>query len=50
MTQEEMAQRIGSSWETGTRRLSALKKKRLIRLEGTTLIVRDRMGVEALAV
>lgn len=50
MTHEEMAQRIGSSRETVTRLLSELKKKRLIRLEGVTLIIRDRTGLEALAV
>jgi CRP/FNR family transcriptional regulator len=50
MTHEEMAQRIGSSRETVTRLLSHLKKKRLIRLEGATLIIRDRTGLEALAV
>lgn len=50
MTHEEMAQRIGSSRETVTRLLSELKKKRLIRLEGTNLIIRDRVGLEALAV
>ncbi len=50
MTHEEMAQRIGSSRETVTRLLSDLKKKRLIRLEGATLVIRDRPGLEALAV
>jgi CRP/FNR family transcriptional regulator len=50
MTHEEMAQRIGSSRETVTRLLSELKKKRLIRLEGATLVIRDRTGLEALAV
>jgi CRP/FNR family transcriptional regulator, cyclic AMP receptor protein len=50
MTHEEMAQRIGSSRETVTRLLSDLKKKRLIRLEGTTLVIRDRSGLEAMAV
>ncbi len=50
MTHEEMAQRIGSSRETVTRLLSELKKKRLIRLEGTNLIIRDRVGLEALTV
>jgi CRP/FNR family cyclic AMP-dependent transcriptional regulator len=48
MTHEEMAQRIGSSRETVTRLLSDLKKKRLIRLEGATLVIRDRTGLEAL--
>jgi CRP/FNR family transcriptional regulator, cyclic AMP receptor protein len=50
MTHEEMAQRIGSSRETVTRLLSNLKKKRLIRLEGTTLVIRDRLALESLAV
>jgi CRP/FNR family cyclic AMP-dependent transcriptional regulator len=50
MTHEEMAQRIGSSRETVTRLLSHLKKKRLIRLDGATLVIRDRTGLEALAV
>ena len=49
MTHEEMAQRIGSSRETVTRLLSELKKKRLIRLEGATLVIRNRTGLEALA-
>lgn len=50
MTHEEMAQRIGSSRETVTRLLSDLKKKRLIRVDGATLVIRDRSGLEALAV
>jgi CRP/FNR family transcriptional regulator, cyclic AMP receptor protein len=50
MTHEEMAQRIGSSRETVTRLLSVLRKKQLIRIEGPTLIIRDRIGLEALAV
>ncbi|MFZ0805418.1 MAG: Crp/Fnr family transcriptional regulator [Candidatus Sulfotelmatobacter sp.] len=49
MTHEEMAQRIGASRETVTRLLSHLKKKRLIRLEGPILIIRDRMALEALS-
>src|SRR5208282_4709079 len=50
MTHEEMAQRIGASRETVTRLLSDLKKRQLIRLEGATLVIRDRTGLEALAV
>jgi CRP/FNR family transcriptional regulator len=50
MTHEELAQRIGSSRETVTRLLSHLKKKRLIRIEGATLVIRDRTGLEARAV
>ncbi len=50
MTHEEMAQRIGSSRETVTRLLSDLRKRRLIRSEGPTLVIRDRIALEALAV
>jgi CRP/FNR family transcriptional regulator, cyclic AMP receptor protein len=49
MTHEEMAQMIGSSRETVTRLLSDLKKKELIRLEGSTLVIRNRPALEALA-
>jgi CRP/FNR family transcriptional regulator, cyclic AMP receptor protein len=48
MTHEEMAQRIGASRETVTRLLSHLRKKHLIRLDGPTLVIRDRSGLEAL--
>jgi CRP/FNR family transcriptional regulator, cyclic AMP receptor protein len=48
MTHEEMAQRIGASRETVTRLLTHLRKKRLIRLDGPTLVIRDRSGLEAL--
>ncbi len=50
MTHEEMAMRIGSSRETVTRLLSSLRRKRLIRLDGPALVIRDRPGLEALAV
>lgn len=50
MTHEEMAHRIGASRETVTRLLSNLRKKRLIRLDGPTLVIRDRSALEALAV
>jgi CRP/FNR family cyclic AMP-dependent transcriptional regulator len=50
MTHEEMAQRIGSSRETVTRLLSDLKKRRLIRLDGANLVIRNRTGLEALVV
>ena len=50
MTHEEMAQRIGSSRETVTRLLSDLKKKKLIRLDGATLVIRNRTALEELAV
>lgn len=50
MTHEEMAQRIGASRETVTRLLGALKKKQLIRSDGPTLVIRDRMALAAMAV
>lgn len=50
MTHDEMAQRIGASRETVTRLLSNLKKKQLIRLDGPTLVIRNRTALEALAV
>lgn len=50
MTHEEMAQRIGASRETVTRLLSELRRKQLIRLDGPTLVIRNRSGLEALAV
>jgi len=49
MTHEEMAQRIGASRETVTRLLSNLRRKRLIRLDGPSLTIRDRPGLKALA-
>ncbi len=49
ITHEEMAQMIGVSRETVTRLLSELKKKELIRLEGTTLVIRNRNALEAMS-
>jgi len=50
MTHEEMAMRIGASRETVTRLLSTLRRKRLIRLDGPMLVIKDRTALEALAV
>jgi cAMP-binding proteins - catabolite gene activator and regulatory subunit of cAMP-dependent protein kinases len=50
MTHEEMAMRIGASRETVTRLLSTLRRKRLIRLDGPMLVIRNRTALEALAV
>jgi CRP/FNR family cyclic AMP-dependent transcriptional regulator len=49
VTHEEMAQMIGASRETVTRLLSDLKKKELIRLEGSTLVIRNRGALETMA-
>jgi CRP/FNR family cyclic AMP-dependent transcriptional regulator len=49
LTHEEMAQMIGASRETVTRLLGDLKKRELIRLEGSTLVICNRTALEALA-
>ena len=48
MTHEEMALRIGASRETVTRLLGTLKRKRLIRQDGPTLVIRDRVALKAM--
>ena len=48
LTHEEIAQSIGSSRETVTRLLSDLKKKQIILLKGSTLIIRDQAALEAM--
>ena len=48
-THEEMAQRIGASRETVTRLLSELRKREMIRLEGSTLVITNRSALETLA-
>ena len=40
---------IGASRETVTRLLGDLKKKELIRLDGSTLMIRDRLALEQMA-
>jgi CRP/FNR family cyclic AMP-dependent transcriptional regulator len=49
VTHEGMAQMIGASRETVTRLLSDLKKRELIRREGSTLVIRNRTALEAMA-
>lgn len=49
LTHEEMAQMIGASRETVTRVMTQLKRKQFIRLEGATLVIRNRGALEALA-
>jgi CRP/FNR family transcriptional regulator, cyclic AMP receptor protein len=48
-THEEIAQMIGSSRETVTRLLSVMKRKDLIRLEGETLVIPNRIALQAVA-
>lgn len=47
-THEEIAQIIGTSRETVTRLLSAFKKKDFVYLKGSTLIIRNKPGLEKL--
>jgi len=49
VTHEGMAQMIGTSRETVTRLLCDLNKRELIRREGSTLIIRNRIALEAMA-
>ena len=48
LTHEEIAQLIGSSRETVTRSFTELKKKQLIQLKGSTLVIRNRAALEKL--
>jgi CRP/FNR family transcriptional regulator, cyclic AMP receptor protein len=48
-THQEMAQMIGSSRETVTRLLSDMKRKDLIRVEGATLVIPNRIALQAIA-
>lgn len=48
-THEEIAQMIGSSRETVTRLLSEMKRKELIRMEGSTLVIPNRIALQAIA-
>ena len=48
-THEEIAQMIGSSRETVTRLFSDMKRRDLIRLEGATLVIPNRIALQAIA-
>jgi CRP/FNR family transcriptional regulator, cyclic AMP receptor protein len=48
-THEEMAQMIGSSRETVTRLLCDMRRKELIRIEGSTLVIPNRVALQAIA-
>jgi len=49
LTHEEMAQLIGTSRETVTRTLGELKKRRVLELTGSTLLIRNRAALEGMA-
>ncbi len=49
LTHEEIAQLIGTSRETVTRALADLKKKQLVQVKGSTVVLRNRAALEKLA-
>ena len=49
LTHEEIAEFIGSSRETVTRTLSEFKSRRLVSLQGSTLMISNRAALETLA-
>jgi CRP/FNR family cyclic AMP-dependent transcriptional regulator len=48
LTHEEIAQTIGASRETVTRLFSEFKKKQLVQVKGSTLVIRNRPALETL--
>jgi CRP/FNR family transcriptional regulator len=48
LTHEEIAQMIGTSRETVTRLFADFKKKQLIQLKGSTLVIRNKAALETL--
>jgi CRP/FNR family cyclic AMP-dependent transcriptional regulator len=48
LTHEEIAQIIGSSRETVTRLFSEFKRKQLVQVKGSTLIIKNKAGLEKL--
>ena len=48
LTHEEIAQMIGTSRETVTRLFADFKKRQLIQLKGSTLVIRNRAALESL--
>lgn len=49
LTHEEIAQIIGASRETVTRLFADFKRKEILQVKGSTLIVRNKAGLESLA-
>jgi len=48
LTHEEIAQMIGSSRETVTRLLADFRKKQILQVTGSTLIIRNKQGLESI--
>ncbi len=49
LTHEEIAQMIGTSRETVTRLFAELKKRQIVQAKGSTLIIRNKAALKALA-
>lgn len=49
MTHEEIAEMIGTTRETVSRLFSQFKKKQLVQLKGSTLIIRNKVALEKMA-
>lgn len=48
LTHEEIAQMVGASRETVTRLFADFKKKNLLQVKGSTLIIKDKAGLEGI--
>ncbi len=49
LTQEEIAQMIGTSRETVTRLFAELKKRQIVHVKGATLLIRNKAALKLLA-
>jgi CRP/FNR family transcriptional regulator len=49
LTHEEIAQMIGTSRETVTRLFAELKKRQIVQAKGSTLVIRNKAALKALA-
>jgi CRP/FNR family transcriptional regulator len=49
LTHEEIAQMIGTSRETVTRLFSELKKRQIVHSKGSTLVIRNKAALAAIA-
>ncbi len=49
LTHEEIAQMIGASRETVTRLFADFKKRQLLQVKGSTVVIRDRAALESLS-
>jgi len=48
LTHEEIAQMIGASRETVTRLFGEFKKRQLLQVKGSTLIIKNKVGFESI--